>query len=346
STRSASFEGSVRLLDSRVVLGGLSDANGPDAASLGDIAWSDGETEPALDGPREEGAAPEEARALLPRVRPRRHLSECLDESPASSSPELEPLRAEPIPPDAFESASSAALACEEGKDDWLVEAADITLCVDEQGRKVHLGEGGFGVVVKGLLHGVDEVAVKRVRTDRPSKTQLATFHHEVHALRHLCHRNVVQFYGACLNPGNLFLVTELMGGGDLYSTLRRQPHVMAWRTLGRRVALDIALGLHYLHTRRPPVVHRDLKSPNILLTSEGVAKIADVGMSRRLVTNLVTAQPIMTPLWAAPEVLRRERTSAAADVWSLGVLVWEIATRVDITRFQPLAMARGVGGG
>lgn len=153
------------------------------------------------------------------------------------------------------------------------------------------------------------------------------------------------QFYGACLHPGSLFLVTELMGGGDLYSALRRQRRALRWDALGRRVACDIALGLHYLHSRRPAVAHRDLKSPNILLTAEGVAKIADVGMSRRLVGNLLTAQPIMTPLWAAPEVLRRARTGIPADIWSYGILVWEIATGRDVTRCQPLAMTRAMGG-
>lgn len=77
------------------------------------------------------------------------------------------------------------------------------------------------------------------------------------------------------------------------------------WDVLGRKVALDIALGLNHLHRQSPPLMHRDLKSPNVLLSEEGVAKIADVGMSRSQVGELVSAQPIMTPLWAAPEVRR-----------------------------------------
>lgn len=61
--------------------------------------------------------------------------------------------------------------------------------------------------------------------------------------------------------------------------------------------------GLIFLPLQRPPMMHRDLKSPNVLLSEEGVAKIADVGMVRSQVKDLVTAQPVMTPLWAAPEV-------------------------------------------
>lgn len=75
------------------------------------------------------------------------------------------------------------------------------------------------------------------------------------------------------------------------------------WQKFGKKAALDVALGLNYLHSRKPPLMHRDLKSPNVLLSEEGNAKIADVGMVRTQDRDLVTAQRIMTPLWAAPEV-------------------------------------------
>ena len=73
----------------------------------------------------------------------------------------------------------------------------------------------------------------------------------QVRVLRKLHHRNIVQFYGACLEPGNMFFVTELMKGGDLYSALRHHPETMRWDRLGKKVALDTALGINYLHTRR-----------------------------------------------------------------------------------------------
>ena len=69
--------------------------------------------------------------------------------------------------------------------------------------------------------------------------------------MRKLHHRNMVQFSGACLEPGAMFFVTELMKGGDLYSALRHHPETMRWDRLGRKVALDVALGINYLHTRR-----------------------------------------------------------------------------------------------
>lgn len=132
---------------------------------------------------------------------------------------------------------------------------------------------------------------------------------------------------------------SPLDAGGDLYGALRRHPELLRWDRLGRKVALDIAMGVHYLQSRRPPVLHRDLKSPNILLTAEGVAKIADVGMSRRMVSDLATAQPIMTPLWSAPEVLRKERVSSKARAAG-----WAPAGRQPI-RPGFRGAARGTGG-
>ena len=153
----------------------------------------------------------------------------------------------------------------------------------------------------------------------------MGLFLKEVRTLAKLHHRNIVQFYGASLDPDRaMFFVTELMKGGDLYSALRHHPDTMRWDKLGRKVALDVALGINYLHTRRPPLLHRDLKSPNVLLSEEGVAKIADVGMVRSQVKDLVTAQPVMTPLWAAPEV---RAASCVACLWfwlgSINFLCW-----------------------
>lgn len=75
----------------------------------------------------------------------------------------------------------------------------------------------------------------------------------QVQVLRKLHHRNIVQFYGANLEPGSMFFVTELMKGGDLYSALRHHPETMRWDRLGKKVALDTALGINYLHTRYLP---------------------------------------------------------------------------------------------
>eukprot|EP00879_Flechtneria_rotunda_P017662 GHRR01018514.1.p1 GENE.GHRR01018514.1~~GHRR01018514.1.p1 ORF type:complete len:217 (+),score=59.35 GHRR01018514.1:42-692(+) len=110
----------------------------------------------------------------------------------------------------------------------------------------------------------------------------------------------------------------------------------LTWYISSPCVCLHVSL-------QRPPMMHRDLKSPNVLLSEEGVAKIADVGMVRSQVKDLVTAQPVMTPLWAAPEVVRHERASIKADIWSYGILIWELISGEDITEFQPLSISRQV---
>ncbi|KAK9862458.1 hypothetical protein WJX84_000371, partial [Apatococcus fuscideae] len=209
------------------------------------------------------------------------------------------------------------------GHGEWLISLDDIRIMRNAEGKKCRLGEGGFGVVYKAVMNGVDEVAVKLVKADTPTPQEMSAFRKEVRVLRQLHHRNIVQFYGACLEPGSMFFVTELMKGGDLYSALRFHPETMRWDRLGRKVALDVALGINYLHTRRPAMMHRDLKSPNVLLSEEGVAKIADVAMVRTQAgqEHLISAQPIMTPLWAAPEVVRHERAGIKADMWSFGIL-------------------------
>ena len=222
----------------------------------------------------------------------------------------------------------------------------DVRFCRTNDGKKCRLGEGGFGMVYKAIMNDVDEVAVKVVKTDRPSEKEMEQFDQEVRVLASLHHRNIVQFYGACLQVPNFFFVTELMKGGDLYSALRHHKETMRWDVLGKKVALDVALGINYLHTRKPPMMHRDLKSPNVLLSEEGVAKIADVGMVRPQSKELMTAQPVMTPLWASPEVTRHERASIKADIWSYGILIWEIVSGEDITEYTPLAITKAAAQG
>jgi serine/threonine protein kinase len=87
-------------------------------------------------------------------------------------------------------------------------------------------------------------------QAEAPTRQELELFLREVATLAALHHRNIVQFYGACLDAGGMFFATELMKGGDLYSALRHHAETMRWERLGRKVALDVALGLNYLHSQ------------------------------------------------------------------------------------------------
>ena len=209
-------------------------------------------------------------------------------------------------------------------KYDWELEAEDVHICRKGDGSLWSLGKGGFGVVYKGIMGGVDEVAVKVVHMQSP--VFIEQFKHEIDMISKLRHRHIVQFYGACIDPSTVYMVTELMQT-DLFSALRRLTHQYRWSGVyGAQVAIGIASGIHYLHSRKPSVVHRDIKSPNILLM-DSMAKIADVGLARTKSDSDMTAQKGFTAAWAAPEVVYRRRATEKIDIWSFGIILWEIVT-------------------
>lgn len=213
-------------------------------------------------------------------------------------------------------------------KYDWELDPTEVALCKTRDGSLCRLGKGGFGEVFKGLRDGVDEVAVKIIKLSNCSPRILTQFKAEIDLISKLRHRHIVQFYGACIQPLNFYMVTELMSN-DLFSILRL-PHEAErykWSGIfGKEVLIGVASGLNYLHSRKPPVVHRDIKSPNILVM-DGVAKIADVGVARTMAASDMTAQKGFTIAWAAPEVIYRRRATEKIDIWSLGVIIWEVVS-------------------
>lgn len=207
---------------------------------------------------------------------------------------------------------------------DWELLPSDVNICKRLDGSLWRLGKGGFGEVFKGMKDGVDEVAVKVIRIKNTS-TAVEQFKQEIDMISKLRHRHILQFYGACIKPDCLYMVTELMQT-DLFSALRHNARYQWTGVYGRDVMMGIAAGLHYLHSRRPPIVHRDIKSPNILLM-DGIAKIADVGIARTKAASDMTAQRGFTIAWAAPEVVYRKRATEKIDIWSLGIVLWEVVS-------------------
>ena len=150
---------------------------------------------------------------------------------------------------------------------------------------------------------------------------------------------NVVQFFGACVRPGTMMLVTELMEGGDLRARLKsnnQDSAVWGWYGRGKGVALDVARGLHFLHSHG--VVHRDIKSKNILLGRDGRAKLGDVGLayisfsktpesSKRRREREEDDGFVGTCAFSAPEMILCGACTPKADVYSFGVVLWEIVT-------------------
>ncbi|KAJ6832820.1 serine/threonine-protein kinase EDR1-like [Iris pallida] len=160
-----------------------------------------------------------------------------------------------------------------------------------------------------------------------------------------LRHPNVVLFMGAVTRPPNLSILTEYLPRGSLYRLLHR-PKVQLEEKRRLRMALDVAKGMNYLHSSHPPIVHRDLKSPNLLVDRNWVVKVCDFGLSRlKHHTFLSSKSTAGTPEWMAPEVLRNEPSDEKSDVYSFGVILWELATlRMPWSGMNPMQVVGAVG--
>nr|VDD47175.1 unnamed protein product [Brassica oleracea] len=189
------------------------------------------------------------------------------------------------------------------------------------------IGQGrSCGTVYHGLWFGSD-VAVKVFSKQEYSKEIIQSFRQEVSLMRRLRHPNVLLFMGAVTSPPRLCIVSEFLPRGSLFRLLQRNTSKLDWR---RRInmAMDIARGMNYLHSCSPPIIHRDLKSSNLLVDKNWTVKVADFGLSRiKHETYLTSKSGKGTPQWMAPEVLRNESADEKSDIYSFGVVLWELAT-------------------
>ncbi|XP_027352952.1 dual specificity protein kinase shkB-like isoform X2 [Abrus precatorius] len=206
------------------------------------------------------------------------------------------------------------------------------------------IGQGSCGIVYHALWYGSD-VAVKVFSKQEYSDDVLLSFRQEVSMMKRLRHPNVILFMGAVTSPQRLCIVTEFLPRGSLFRLLQRNTSKLEWR---RRVhmALDIARGVNYLHHCNPPIIHRDLKSSNILVDKNWTVKVGDFGLSRlKHETYLSTRTGKGTPQWMAPEVLRNELSDEKSDVYSFGVILWELATeKIPWDSLNPMQVIGAVG--
>ncbi|KAJ6852452.1 serine/threonine-protein kinase EDR1-like [Iris pallida] len=188
------------------------------------------------------------------------------------------------------------------------------------------IGLGSYGEVYRADWNGA-EVAVKKFLDQDFYGDALDEFRSEVRIMRRLRHPNVVLFMGAVTRPPNLSIVSEFLPRGSLYRILHR-PNCQIDEVQRIKMALDVAKGMNCLHTSIPTIVHRDLKSPNLLVDKNWTVKVCDFGLSRlKHSTFLSSKSTAGTPEWMAPEVLRNEPSNEKCDVYSFGVILWELAT-------------------
>ncbi|ANM64055.1 Leucine-rich repeat protein kinase family protein [Arabidopsis thaliana] len=205
------------------------------------------------------------------------------------------------------------------------------------------LGEGGFGVVYHGDLNGSEQVAVKLL--SQTSAQGYKEFKAEVELLLRVHHINLVNLVGYCDEQDHFALIYEYMSNGDLHQHLsgKHGGSVLNWGTR-LQIAIEAALGLEYLHTGcKPAMVHRDVKSTNILLDEEFKAKIADFGLSRSFQVggdqSQVSTVVAGTLGYLDPEYYLTSELSEKSDVYSFGILLLEIITNqrvIDQTRENP----------
>ncbi|KAL8154276.1 hypothetical protein V2J09_012036 [Rumex salicifolius] len=204
----------------------------------------------------------------------------------------------------------------------------DLVIPWSEIDLKERIGAGSFGTVHRAEWND-SEVAVKILMEQDFHPERVKEFLREVAIMKTLRHPNIVLFMGAVIQPPNLSIVTEYLSRGNLFRLLHRSG---AREVLDERrrlsMAYDVAKGMNYLHKRNPPIVHRDLKSPNLLVDKKYTVKVCDFGLSRLKANTFLSSKTAAgTPEWMAPEVLRDEPSDEKSDVYSFGVILWEIAT-------------------
>ncbi|KAF8754448.1 hypothetical protein HU200_011461 [Digitaria exilis] len=220
-----------------------------------------------------------------------------------------------------------------DGADVW-----EIDLKLLKFGNKVASGSNGD------LYHGSycnQDVAIKVVRPERISADMYRDFAQEVYIMRKVRHRNVVQFIGACTRQSNLYIVTDFMSGGSVYDYLHKKNSAFKLPEI-LKVATDISKGMNYLHQNN--IIHRDLKTANLLMDENKVVKVADFGVARVKDQSGVMTAETGTYRWMAPEVIEHKPYDHKADVFSFAIVLWELLTgKIPYEYLTPLQAAIGV---
>uniref|UniRef100_A0A2P2LSA7 non-specific serine/threonine protein kinase n=1 Tax=Rhizophora mucronata TaxID=61149 RepID=A0A2P2LSA7_RHIMU len=194
--------------------------------------------------------------------------------------------------------------------------------------RKLNMGtafaQGAFGKLYRGTYNGED-VAIKIL--ERPEKAQVMEqqFQQEVMMLATLKHPNIVRFIGACRKPMVWCIVTEYAKGGSVRQFLTKRQNRAVPLKLAVKQALDVARGMAYVHGLG--FIHRDLKSDNLLISADKSIKIADFGVARIEVQTEGMTPETGTYRWMAPEMIQHRPYTQKVDVYSFGIVLWELIT-------------------
>ncbi|KAH0793071.1 TKL family protein kinase [Histomonas meleagridis] len=199
----------------------------------------------------------------------------------------------------------------------WKIDPKDL------EEKKV-VGSGASANVYYGIIKSTKQkVAIKKLKYSQLTGRRFHAYQREITVLATAIHPTLLRFFGAT-EEFPYCIVTEWMPGGNLYHELHHY-HKLDNTDL-TICAFDIARGMNFLHSRQ--IVHRDLKSLNVLLDDKKQVKICDFGFSRKIEKKAVMTKNIGTPHWMAPEILNSSgRYDTKVDVYSYGIVLWEILT-------------------
>ncbi|XP_042154455.1 tyrosine-protein kinase TXK [Oncorhynchus tshawytscha] len=198
----------------------------------------------------------------------------------------------------------------------WEIDPSELTVMKE-------LGCGQFGLVRLGKWRALCKVAIKTINEGAMHEED---FIEEAKIMMRLCHPKLVQLYGVCTRQHPMCIVTEFMENGCLLNYLRQNGGTMGQPWL-LSVCQDTCEAMQYLETHN--FIHRDLAARNCLVSDKNVVKVCDFGMTRYVLDNQYTSStgskfPVK---WSPPEVLHYNKYSSKSDVWSFGVLMWEVFT-------------------
>ncbi|KAG6627188.1 leucine-rich repeat receptor protein kinase HPCA1-like isoform X2 [Carya illinoinensis] len=205
----------------------------------------------------------------------------------------------------------------------------ELRKCTNNFAERNEIGSGAFGKVYRGLLSDGLVVAIKRAQ--QGSTQGLLEFKTEIELLSRVHHKNLVGLVGFCFEQGEQMLIYEFMPNGTIRDSLSGKSGIYLDWNRRLYVALGSATGLAYLHEHaNPPIIHRDVKSTNILLDENLTAKVADFGLSKLVSDTLnghVSTQVKGTMGYLDPEYYQTQQLTVKSDVYSFGVFMLELIT-------------------
>ncbi|CAM4947577.1 unnamed protein product [Rotaria socialis] len=198
------------------------------------------------------------------------------------------------------------------------------------------IGRGGFADVYRGKWLSHDhEVVIKLIRIEHLDDRGKEDFINEISVMYLTRYEHILNIFGACMGPTKYALIVEYMSLGSLYDVLQRKKPQLTWSDR-LSVANQMIKGVNYLHKLPKPIIHRDIKSVNILMTDNVkgfLVKIADFGLAkiRHETSRQSSHGPLVGTLpWKAPELLKMGKHTEASDIYALGVVLWELATESE----------------